>query len=116
MTKDLNKMMVIGNVGRVPEMRYMPSGRPVTSFSVGATREWEDQEGQHAEVEWFNVVAWDELAEVCKKRLDEEHRVYVEGRLQTRSWEDKEGKKRFRTEVVAKEIIPLQETLSEAGA
>jgi len=112
MAKDLNKVMLIGHVGRVPEMRYMPDGRPVTSFSVGAIRTWTDEEGQHEETEWFNVVAWDGLAEACKNCLDENHYVYVEGRLQTRSWEDRKGRKCFRTEVVANEMISLQETTS----
>jgi single-strand DNA-binding protein len=87
MTESLNKVMVIGSVGRTPEMRYMPSGQPVTSFSVGATRSWNDTEGkEHEETEWFNVVAWGDLAERCKRTLRENHRVHVEGRFQTRSW------------------------------
>jgi single-strand DNA-binding protein len=100
--------MVIGSLGREPEMRYMPNGQPVTSFSVGATRTWVDSEGvQREETEWFNVVAWGDLAEMCKQRLCTEHQVYVEGRLQTRSWEDAQGKKCFRTELVADEMILL---------
>ena len=108
MAKCLNKVMVIGRLGREPEMRYMPSGQPVTSFSVGATRTWVDSEGVPREnTEWFNVVAWGELAEICKQSLCKEHSVYVEGRLQTRSWEDIQGKKCFRTELVADEMILL---------
>ena len=106
--KCLNKVMIIGNVGRDPEMRYMPSGRPVTSFSVATTRSWKGSEGQRREeTEWFNIVAWGNLGEICKQRLSRGQRVYVEGRLQTRSWEDQEGKRRFRTEVVASEMIML---------
>jgi single-strand DNA-binding protein len=106
--KCLNKVMVIGYVGRDPEMRYMPSGTPVTSFGVGATRSWTSSEGEHREeTEWFNVVAWGNLAEICKQYLDKGRRVYVEGRLQTRSWDDQEGKKCFRTELVAREMIML---------
>ena len=119
MARCLNKVMVIGCLGREPEMRYMPNGRPVTSFSVGATRTWMDSEGaQREETEWFNVVAWGDLAETCKQRLGKEHQVYVEGRLQTRSWEDDRGKKCFRTELVADEMILLdrsQGVSSEAG-
>ncbi len=106
--KCLNKVMIIGYVGRDPEMRYMPSGKPVTSFSVGTTRSWTNSEGEtREETEWFNVVAWGSLAEVCKEYLAKGRRVYVEGRLQTRSWQDQEGKKCFRTELVAREMIML---------
>jgi single-strand DNA-binding protein len=108
MIRSLNKVMVIGSVGRAPEMRYMPSGRPVTSFSVGTTRSWLDAEGQeHEETEWFNVVAWGDLAERCKRSLRENHHVYVEGRLQTRSWQTENGNGRFRAELVANDLILL---------
>ena len=108
MAGSLNKVMVIGSVGRAPEMRYMPSGQPVTSFSVGATRSWNDGEGrEHRETEWFNVVAWGELAERCKQALRENHQVYVEGRLQTRSWQTGDGQRRFRAELVANDVIFL---------
>jgi single-strand DNA-binding protein len=109
MAGSLNKVMVIGSVGRTPEMRYMPSGQPVTSFSVGATRSWNDAEGkEHEETEWFNVVAWGDLAERCKRTLRESHQVYVEGRLQTRSWEIENGQRRFRAELVANDVILLE--------
>jgi len=117
MTRGLNKVMVIGNVGRDPEMRYIPSGKPVTSFSVATTRSWTNSEGdRREETEWFNVVAWGNLAEICKQHLRRGQQVYVEGRLQTRSWEDHEGKKRFRTELVANEMILLggRRSVSEA--
>ncbi|RLC61670.1 MAG: single-stranded DNA-binding protein [Chloroflexi bacterium] len=108
MARGLNKVMVIGHVGRDPEMRYMPSGRPVTSFSVATTRSWTNAEGERREeTEWFNVVAWGNLAEICKQHLRKGQQVYIEGRLQTRSWEDQEGRKRFRTELVANEMILL---------
>ena len=108
MVRSLNKVMVIGTIGRAPEMRFMPSGRPVTSFSVGATRSWEDADGeQHEETEWFNVVAWGELAERCKGDLREDDQIYVEGRLQTRSWKTRDGSSRFRAELVANEMILL---------
>jgi len=108
MVRGLNKVMVIGSVGRDPEMRYIPSGKPVTSFSVATTRSWTSSEGQRREeTEWFNVVAWGNLAEICKQYVRKGQQVYVEGRLQTRSWEDHEGKKRFRTELVANEMILL---------
>jgi single-strand DNA-binding protein len=106
--RGLNKVMIIGTVGRDPEMRYTPSGRPVTSFSVATTRNWTSSDGERREeTEWFNVVAWGNLAEICKAHLSKNQQVYVEGRLQTRGWEDETGKKHFRTELVANEMILL---------
>jgi len=108
MTRGLNKVMVIGHLGRAPEMRYTPSGRPVTSFSVVTSRTWTSAEGErHEESEWFNVVAWGNLAEICNQYLSKGQQVYIEGRLQTRGWEDDEGKKHYRTELVASEMIVL---------
>ena len=108
MARGLNKVMIIGHLGRDPEMRYTPNGRPVTSFSVATTRNWTSAEGERREeTEWFNVVAWGNLAEICKMHLTKGQQVYVEGRLQTRGWEDEDGKKHFRTELVANEMILL---------
>lgn len=108
MSRGLNKVMIIGHLGRDPEMRYTPSGRPVTSFSVVTTRSWTSAEGErHEESEWFNVVAWGNLAEICNQYLNKNQQVYVEGRLQTRGWEDEDGKKHYRTELVASEMIVL---------
>ncbi|MFN2149104.1 MAG: single-stranded DNA-binding protein [Anaerolineales bacterium] len=108
MTRGLNKLMIIGHLGRDPEMRYTPSGRPVTTFSVATSRSWHSADGErHEETEWFNVVAWGNLAEICNQHLHKGQQVYVEGRLQTRRWEDTEGNKHFTTEVVAKEMIML---------
>lgn len=106
--RGLNKVMIIGYLGRDPEMRYTPAGRPVTSFSVATTRGWTNSNGERREeTEWFNVVAWGNLAEICKQRLRKGQQVYIEGRLQTRGWEDPDGKKHFRTELVAQEMIIL---------
>lgn len=114
MARGLNKVIIIGNVGRDPEMRYTPSGRPVTSFSVATSRTWVSAEGERREeTEWFNVVAWGTLAEICKTHLTKNQQVYVEGRLQTRGWEDETGKKHFRTELVANEMILLGERRSQ---
>ncbi len=108
MARGLNKVMIIGHLGRDPEMRYTPSGRPVTSFSVATSRSWTSAEGERREeTEWFNVVAWGNLAEICNQHLRKGQQVYVEGRLQTRGWEDDTGKKHFRTELVANEMIIL---------
>jgi single-strand DNA-binding protein len=110
MSRGLNKVMVIGHLGRDPEMRYTPSGRPVTTFSVATSRSWHSADGErHEETEWFNVVAWGSLAEICNQHLRKGHQVYVEGRLQTRRWEDGEGNKHFTTELVAKEMIMLND-------
>ncbi|GAB4441864.1 MAG: hypothetical protein Kow0031_23930 [Anaerolineae bacterium] len=100
--------MVIGNMGRDPEMRYTPSGKPVTSFSLASSRSWVTPSGERREeTEWFNVVAWGGLAEICNDKLSKSQQVYVEGRLQTRSWEDENGQRHFRTEVVASDMIIL---------
>lgn len=110
MSRGLNKVLIIGQLGRDPEMRYTPSGRPVTTFNVASTRSWNSSDGEkHTETEWFNVVAWGSLAEICKQHLTKNKRVYVEGRLQTRFWEDNSGNKRNSTEVVANEMIILDD-------
>ncbi|MGD2176400.1 MAG: single-stranded DNA-binding protein [Anaerolineae bacterium] len=117
MVKSLNKVMVIGRVGRAPEMRYMPSGRPVTSFGVSTTRSWTDEEDQQQEeTEWFNVVAWGALAERCKRSLRDSDQVYVEGRLQTRRWKTQDGHTRFRTELVVNEMILLDGPIESGTA
>jgi single-strand DNA-binding protein len=108
MAGSLNKVMLIGNVGRDPEMRYTPSGTPVTSFSVACGRVRNTPDGERREeTEWFNIVAWDKLAETVSQYLTKGQKVYVEGRLQTRSWEGQDGQKRSRTEVVANTLIFL---------
>ena len=110
MARGLNKVLIIGNLGRDPEMRYTPTGRPVTAFSVAVNRSWIASDGDRREdTEWFNVVAWGNLAEICKQHLHKGQSVYVEGRLQTRGWEDQEGKKHYRTEIVANEMIMLSD-------
>ena len=110
MTRGLNKVMIIGRLGRDPEMRYTPSGRPVTTFSVATSRSWNTSEGgRRTETEWFNVVAWSTLAEICKQHLSKGRLVYIEGRLQTRQWDDPEGAKHSSTEIVANEMIMLDE-------
>ncbi len=108
MSRGLNKVMVIGNMGRDPELRYTPSGKPVTSFSLASSRSWIAPNGtRREETEWFNVVAWGNLAEICNQKLFKSQQVYIEGRLQTRSWQDESGQRHFRTEVVASDMIIL---------
>jgi single-strand DNA-binding protein len=110
MSRGLNKVMIIGRLGRDPEMRYTPSGRPVTTYSIATSRSWNTSEGERrTETEWFNVVAWGSLAEICKQYLTKGQQVYVEGRLQTRHWDDAEGHKHTSTEIVANEMIMLGE-------
>ena len=107
--RGLNRVQIIGNLGRDPEMRYTPNGKPVTSFTVAVTRQWTKPEGERAEkTEWFNIVAWDRLAEICGQQLTKGSLVYVEGRLETRSWESENGQKHFRTEIIANEMIILE--------
>jgi single-strand DNA-binding protein len=110
MSRGLNKVMLIGRLGRDPEMRYTPSGRPVTTFNLATSRTWNTSEGERrTETEWFNVVAWGSLAEICKQFLNKSQQVYIEGRLQTRHWDDPEGNKHSVTEIVANEMIILGE-------
>jgi single-strand DNA-binding protein len=108
MSRGLNKVMIIGHLGKNPEMRYTPSGKPVTTFNVATTRSWNTSKGEHRqETEWFNVVAWSNLAEICNQYLVKGNQVYVEGRLQTRHWDDDEGKHHSSVEIVANEMIIL---------
>jgi single-strand DNA-binding protein len=109
MARDLNKVMIIGRLGADPESRYTPSGSPVTTFRVAVGRQWRDGNGEaREETEWFSVVAWNKLAEICNQYLTKGSRVYLEGRLQTRSWEDQQsGQTRYKTEMIANDLIIL---------
>jgi len=107
-SRGLNKVLLIGNLGRDPETRHTQAGKTVTSFSLGVTRSWSDVDSQrHEETEWFQIVAWGGLAEVCAQHLHKGDRVYIEGRLQSRDWQDAEGGEHRSTEVVAREMIML---------
>lgn len=109
MAKDLNKVMLTGRLGAAPEMRFTPQGSAVTTFNVASNRTWTTAEGERKEdTEWFSVVCWNKLAEICNQYLTKGSRVYIEGRAQTRSWEDAtSGQTRYKTEVVASEMIML---------
>ncbi len=109
MAKDLNKVMLIGRLGTEPELRHTPQGTPIVSFRVAVSRQWRNSDGHvHDETDWFTVIAWNRLAEICGQYLHKASRVYVEGRMQNRSWEDAQsGDKRFRTEVIASDMILL---------
>jgi single-strand DNA-binding protein len=104
----LNKVMIIGNLGRDPEMRYPPSGQAVTQFTVAVNRNYKGQDGNwQEETEWFRVVAWGPLAERTAEYLRKGRKVYVEGRLQTRQWEDQQGQKRYTSELIANTVTAL---------
>ena len=109
MAKGLNKVMLIGNLGKDPELRYTTSGVPVATFSVATNEGWKDAEGNAQEkTEWHNIVVWQKLAEIAGQYLKKGKRVYLEGRIQTRSYDDKNtGQKRYITEVVANNLIML---------
>ncbi len=104
----LNKVMLIGTVGRDPEMRYTPDGVAVTSFSLAVKRTWQGGDGKQREAwDWFNIIAWRRLAEICRQYLAKGEHIYVEGRLQTREWQDETGQNHLRTEVIANNILLL---------
>lgn len=104
----LNKIMVIGNVGTDPEMRYTPNGNAVTSFRLAASRSYNTQEGQRKqETEWFTVVAWNQLAEQCNQYLTKGRRAYVEGRLHSHTYQGSDGQARFRNEIIADRVLFL---------
>jgi single-strand DNA-binding protein len=104
----LNKMMVIGNVGTDPELRYTPNGNPVTSFRLATSRAYTTGDGdRRQDTEWFTVVAWNQLAEQCNQYLTKGRRAYVEGRLHSNTWEGQDGKPRFSNEIIAARIIFL---------
>ncbi|OGO33064.1 MAG: single-stranded DNA-binding protein [Chloroflexi bacterium RBG_16_56_11] len=104
----LNKVMIIGNVGSEPEMRFTPGGKPVTSFRVATNWVYTNPEGERLqETEWFSVVAWNRLAEQCNQFLAKGKLVYVEGRLRTRNWEGQDGQTHYRTEVIGNRVIFL---------
>ena len=104
----LNRMTAIGNLGADPEMRYTPNGDPVTTFRMAVSRSYNTREGERREeTEWFSVVAWRQLAELCNQYLSKGQKVYVDGRLQTRQWEGRDGTTRTTVEIVAQNVVFL---------
>ena len=104
----LNKVQIIGNLGADPEMRFTANGRSVANFNVACSRNWTTPDGERREdTEWVRVVCWERLAELAGQYLSKGRQVYVEGRLQTRQWEDRDGNNRYTTEVIARDIIFL---------
>jgi len=110
----LNKVMIIGNVGKEPEMRFTPSGSAVTSFSVAVNEKLISEGDQQERTEWFNIVVWNKLAEVCNQFLDKGSKVYVEGKLKTRKWQDKDEQYHYKTEVFASQVEFLSPKLEKA--
>jgi single-strand DNA-binding protein len=101
----VNKAIIIGNLGRDPEVRFTPSGRAVAKFSVATTERWTDQNGQKQEkTEWHNIVVWGKQAETCGQYLAKGRQVYVEGRITNRSYDDKDGNKKYITEIIARDV------------
>ncbi|MFA6255325.1 MAG: single-stranded DNA-binding protein [Patescibacteria group bacterium] len=114
---NLNKAMIIGNLTRDPETRTTPSGQTVTSFSVATNLIWTDANGEkQKKVEFHNIVAWRKLAEICAQYLKKGNKVYIEGRLQTRDWEGQDGVKRYRTEIIAENMIMLDTKGTSSGS
>ena len=105
----VNKVILLGNLGRDPEVRYTPSGAAVANFTIATSEEWKDKDsGEKQErTEWHRIVAWRRLGEICGEYLHKGSQVYIEGRLQTKSWEDREGNKRYTTEIVAQTMQML---------
>ncbi len=116
----LNKVIIIGNVGTDPEMRFTPNGNPVTSFRLATSRNYNTPEGERKqETEWFDVVTWNRLAEQCNQFLAKGRMAYIEGRLRTRSWEGQDGQRHWRTEIIANRVLFLDRrpsgTLPDGG-
>jgi len=112
----VNKVILVGRLGRDPEVRYTASGAPVASFSVATSEEWRDKDsGEKKErTEWHRIVAWRRLGEICGEYLHKGSQIYIEGRLQTRAWEDRDGNRRYTTEVVAQNMQML-DTVNKGG-
>lgn len=110
----VNKVILLGRLGNNPEIRYTPNGQAVANFNIATSESWNDKSGQKQErTEWHRIVVWAKLAELCGQYLSKGRQVFIEGRLQTRQWDDKEGNKRYTTEIVA---TTVQFIGSSAGA
>lgn len=117
MARSLNRVQLIGNLTRDPELRYTPSGAAVCSFGLATNRSWKTDDGQqHEETEFHNIVSWNKLAELCSQFLVKGRKVYVEGRLSTRSWTSQDGQQKSRTEVVIDDMILLDSKGAGGGA
>jgi len=114
---NLNKAMIIGNLTRDPETKTTPSGQTVTTFGVATNLIWTDASGEkQTKAEFHNIVAWRKLGEICAQYLKKGNKVYIEGRIQTRDWEGQDGVKRYRTEIIAENMIMLDTKGTNSGA
>lgn len=113
----VNKVILLGNCGRDPEVRTTPSGQSVASFSLATSRKWKDRDGNRQEkTEWHNVVAWGKLADVVAKYVTKGAKLFIEGRIETKSWDDKtSGEKKYRTEIVADQMTMLGDRKGDDG-
>jgi len=120
MGSSINKVTLVGRLGKNPDLSYLPSGVAVAKFSLATDESWTDKDGNKQErTEWFNIVAWRKLAEICGKYLVKGKLVYIDGKIQTRSYDDKEGNKRYITEIIADNMVMLSKnegTSDEAKA
>jgi len=113
----VNKVILIGNLGKDPELRYTPNGQPVASFSLATTERWNDKNNQKQEkTEWHNIVVWGKLGELANQYLKKGRPAYIEGRITTRSWDDRDGNKKYRTEIIANQIQFLGSSQGGADA
>ncbi len=104
--RSLNKVMLLGHIGRDPEVRYTSSGRAVATFTLATSQRWKDQDGTEQErTEWHRIVAWGKLGEICSEYLSKGKQIFLEGRIQSREWEDQDGNRRTTYEIVANDII-----------
>ncbi len=112
----VNKVILIGNLGKDPELRYTPGGQAVATFSLATTERWNDKNGQRQDrTEWHNIVVWGKLAELVNQYLKKGRSAYIEGRITTRSWDDRDGVKKYRTEIVANQVQFLGSANSSAN-
>jgi len=115
--RDLNKVILIGNIGRDPDLRQTESGSAISTFSMATNTSWVNRDGVRNErTEWHNIVTWNRLAEICHQIIHKGDQVYIEGRLRTRTWEDESGERRHKTEIIAEQMIKLSRRTSVEGA
>ena len=108
MARSVNKVILIGRLGKDPELSYLPSGQSVAKFTMATNRSYKDKTGEwKEETDWHNIVAWGKTGETCAQYLKKGGQAYVEGRIQSRNWEDREGKKRTTTEIIAENVVLL---------
>ncbi len=113
----VNKVILVGNLGKDPDLRYTPSGAAVATFSIATTERYKDRDGNRQEkTEWHNIVAWRQLAEICGKFLHKGKQVYIEGKIQTRSYDDRDGNKKYITEIVADQMQMLGSKSDDQGS